>query len=166
MGFFDELGSKITSGASAVANKTKDFAEVTKINSQITADTNAITAKYTEMGKTLYEKYAGDPSNEFASTFAEIQALEAKIVEQKSQIQKIKGVKTCPTCGAEIDASISFCGSCGAKVEVAAPAAEAAPAPATTPIADAAPAKLFCSNCGNPENAGTRFCSNCGNQMG
>lgn len=160
MGFFDNLGSKIQEGAGAVVNKTKDLAEVTRINSQISADTNAITAKYTEIGKALYEKYADDASNEFAAAFAEIKALEAKIADAKLQVQKIKGVKTCSACGAEIDANTAFCGSCGAKVETpAAPVVEAAP---TAPAADA---KIFCSNCGNQETAGTKFCSACGNQL-
>lgn len=157
MGFFDNIGNKIQEGANALGAKTKDFTETAKLNSQISEDTKAITAKFTEIGKTMFEKYADDQSNEFAAVFAEIKGLEAKIADAKATIQKIKGVKTCTNCGAEIDSSTSFCSSCGAKVEAEAPAAPAAPA---------ADAVVFCSNCGSKEAAGTKFCSACGNQIG
>lgn len=157
MGFFDNIGNKIQEGANALGAKTKDFTETAKLNSQINEDTKAITAKFTEIGKAMFEKYADDQSNEFAQAFADIKALEAKIAEAKATIQKIKGVKTCANCGAEIDASTSFCSACGAKVETAVEAAPAEAAPA---------ADVFCSNCGSKEKAGTKFCSACGNQIG
>ena len=89
MGFFDNIGNKIQEGANALGAKTKDFTETAKLNSQINEDTKAITAKFTEIGKTMFEKYADDQSNEFAQTFADIKALEAKIAEAKATIKKL-----------------------------------------------------------------------------
>jgi predicted amidophosphoribosyltransferase len=56
----------------------------------------------------------------------------------------------CPSCGEQNAPGAKFCNSCGAKM--------GAPAPVSTPSADAA----ACPSCGAANPAGTKFCRECG----
>lgn len=181
MGFFDEIGSKITGGVSAATNKTKELAEVSRLNSKISANNTAVKTKYEEAGRIVKAELAQGISHEkLLEIFAEIDQLDAETAEMKKQVQQIKGIRICTSCGAEIPAESLFCASCGTKVAQPAPAATApaepvapAPAPVQTP-APAAPAAeptataaspVICPNCGNHEEDGVRFCSNCGTKL-
>ncbi len=151
MDFFNKIGNKVASGASAVASKTKDIAGTTKINMQISQDEGRITAIYTEIGKRFFDLNVQNPPEEYADKFSEIAQLREKIAAAKAQVQQIKGTKICTACGAEIPANVAFCGSCGAK-------APEAPAP----VVVEAPATVFCPACGKEEASSVSFCSGCG----
>jgi len=60
---------------------------------------------------------------------------------------------SCAGCGTALLEGAVFCGSCGAPVSAAAPAA-------ATPAVPAAPA--VCGQCGEPLREGARFCRKCG----
>ena len=86
MAFFDELGKKISQTSQGVVQKTKDTAEVIKLNGMISDEEKRINNLYTQ------------------------------IEDFKQQIQHIKGVKVCNNCGAEIPENSMFCIGCGAKI--------------------------------------------------
>ena len=86
MAFFDELGKKISQTSQGVVQKTKDTAEVIKLNGMISDEEKRINNLYTQ------------------------------IEDLKQQIQHIKGVKVCNNCGAEIPENSMFCIGCGAKI--------------------------------------------------
>ncbi|MFA5658484.1 MAG: zinc ribbon domain-containing protein [Oscillospiraceae bacterium] len=151
MDFFNKIGNKVASGASAVASKTKDLAGTTKINMQISQDEGRINTIYNEIGKRFYDLNAANPPAEYVDFFTEIAQLRHKISSAKAQIQQIKGTKICTSCGAEIPANVAFCGSCGAK-------APEAPIPAVA----VAPANITCPICGKIEDSSVVFCSGCG----
>lgn len=157
MDFFNKLGKQISDGANAVANKTKDFAGVTKINIQISQDEGKLISLYSELGKIFYVKNSANPTDEFSASFAEISSLQSKIEAAKLQIQQIKGTKFCESCGAEFPSNLQFCGSCGAKapevvVESFATVVETNPT-------------VTCPTCGKAEDASTLFCSGCGHKF-
>lgn len=66
----------------------------------------------------------------------------------KRQIQEIKGVKRCTTCGAEIPNNATFCSLCGTAV-VQQKAVDAANL-------------IKCMNCGKLIEKGMKFCTFCG----
>jgi len=156
MDFFNKLGNKITSGANVVANKTKDFAETTKIGIQISQDEGKVKDLYAELGKIYYKKFAANPGEEFLAAFNEIAAIQLRINEAKAQLQQIKGSKICEVCGAEIPANVAFCGSCGAKV--VAPVNQASSEIAS----DVITVSITCPSCGKIEDSSVSFCSSCG----
>jgi predicted amidophosphoribosyltransferase len=48
----------------------------------------------------------------------EIVAADKLIAKLQIDIQLVKGVKRCPSCGADVPVSSGFCGKCGSATEV------------------------------------------------
>ena len=76
----------------------------------------------------------------------------------QAQIERItkdggNNMKVCPQCGKELKDEAKFCGSCGYKFPVAAPAQNS----------DSA---YVCPSCGNPLKPGAKFCGKCGTKLG
>lgn len=70
---------------------------------------------------------------------------------EKPEIEEAVVKDTCTACGAEIEEDSAFCMNCGASLNAKKPSAE--------------PAFIFCSECGNKEDVGTKFCSECGTKL-
>lgn len=117
MSFLDDFGKKIsTAGQEAIA-KTKDFADVAKLNSNISDEQKRIKNAYMEIGKMYWEMHASDYDKCFEDKFVAIKESEEKIKEYEKQVIEIKGVKKCPSCGADVDKNSVFCAKCGTKIE-------------------------------------------------
>jgi len=112
MSFFE----KLTSAGKDMAKKTKDLADIAKLNMQISSEEDKIKNKYIEIDKLYYELFSSSPDEKFAEFCASITESKNKIDDLKKQILEIKGVKKCSNCGAEIDFSAAFCSACGNKV--------------------------------------------------
>jgi DNA-directed RNA polymerase subunit RPC12/RpoP len=114
MSFF----AKLTNAGKDVAKKTKELADIAKLNMQISSEEDNIKNKYIEIGKLYYELFSDNPDEKFAGFFSSIAESKNKISDLKDQILEIKGVKKCSNCGAEIDSAATFCSSCGNKVVI------------------------------------------------
>ncbi|MEN2775465.1 zinc ribbon domain-containing protein [Acetivibrio clariflavus] len=112
MSFFE----KLTSAGKDMAKKTKELADITKLNMQISSEEDKIKNKYLEIGKLYYELFSSNPDEKFAEFCAAITESKNKIALLKDQILEIKGAKKCSYCGAEIAKSAVFCSACGNKV--------------------------------------------------
>lgn len=53
MGFFDDFGKKISSAGQEAIAKTKELADIAKINSSISDEENKIKTAYSEIGKSI-----------------------------------------------------------------------------------------------------------------
>lgn len=160
MAFFENLGKKVGEAAQAAAKKSGDLVETTKLNVNINSEEDKIQKLYTQIGKTLYEKYTagGAVPEDAIETFEAIKVHEQNIRALKDKVLEIKGSKLCVSCGAEIDKDQLFCSKCGAKNEIPSepPMAAAAETAATT---------ATCPACGSVIQQGAAFCTNCGAKM-
>jgi len=120
MAFFENISKKVTDTAKAAARKSGDLMEVTKLNLNIGAEEDKIKRKYMEIGKTVYEEYKKGEELPYAfrDLCEKVQEYERNIEEMKAKILQLKGLKNCPSCGAELDEEFAFCPKCGAKQEV------------------------------------------------
>ena len=154
MAFFDQLSSKLSQTSQSAVQKTKDMAEVVRLNSQISERERRTEQLYREIGKRYYEQCAGRNEELFREQVAELQSIEAEIREMRTAVQRLKGSKPCPVCGAEQAAGALFCNACGTKM----PQEETGvPAQATV--------GLTCAACGAVMPEGTAFCTNCGTKL-
>ena len=154
MAFFDQLSSKLSQTSQSAVQKTKDMAEVVRLNGQISERERRMEQIYREMGRRYYEQCAGRNEELFREQVAELQSIEAEIREMRTAVQRLKGSKPCPVCGAEQAAGALFCNACGAKM----PQEETGvPAQATV--------GLTCAACGAVMPEGTAFCTNCGTKL-
>lgn len=153
MAFFEQLGKRITDAGQGVAQQTKNFADVTRLNSEISDKEKQIIQLYQTIGQTYYERHKDDPAPEHAQDVEAVKALFAEIAQRKEEIKQIKGITKCPNCGADVPAQAAFCNVCGAKI--------ASPAPAAAPDQDT----QICPSCGAAVGKGNLFCTHCGARL-
>lgn len=153
MAFFDSVSKKITEKGQSAVKKTKEFAEITRINSMISNEERNVNNNYLQIGKLYFSMHSDNCEDEFSDLIMSIKDSEKKITNYREQIQTIKGIVKCLNCGAEVPNGSSFCSSCGA------------PMPKKTIENDIDDGFVACSNCGSYVKNDLRFCIHCGNPM-
>lgn len=162
MAFFD----KLKAAAEAVSDKTNDMIEITKLNSKISAETNAISELKKKIGNIIFEYYQkgeslppeiGELCESIKNSQATIETLQNEIAAIKSdgvkpaatqpRAHSQAGAIACPACGASNAPGVRFCSECGSRLEAE------------------GPAKRICPSCGAEVEAGVRFCGECGGKM-
>ncbi len=157
MAFLENLGKKVGEAAQAAAKKSGELVEITKLNVNIGSEEDKIQKLYTQIGKSVYEKYSvsGDADENVVENCETIKVHEHNIKTLREKILEVKNVKTCTHCGAEMEKTQVFCSKCGTKNEVtAAPQYEEAYTPATV-----------CTACGAPLAEGAVYCTGCGTKV-
>lgn len=151
MGFFDEIGNKITGLGQESVKKTQNFTEVMKMNGEINEMEKGINAFYTEIGKIYYQKYAAESEDQEIIDYArKIEDNLKRIAILQAQIRNIKGIVKCKSCGADMDAKAIYCNQCGAKQ-----------------VSDITfeDTEGRCPACGNVIAEGQSFCTKCGKKL-
>lgn len=157
MGFFDDFGKKISSAGQEAIAKTKELADVAKINSGISDEENKIKVAYSEIGKKYFENHSEDSEEDYEAQVAVIKEAMEKIKAYEQQIVEIKGVVKCPNCGAENTKTAAFCATCGTAMPV-----QATESGAET---EQSVAEKKCPNCGEVINDDAAFCAKCGTKI-
>lgn len=117
MAFLDKLGKTITNTGKDVAKKTKDLTETAKINAQLNSEQKKIEEIKFKIGDIYYSQYKDTPLENLIPLFNELDESYEKIELFKAQIVEIKGVVSCPNCGADLPDESAFCSKCGTKIE-------------------------------------------------
>ena len=109
----------VTSATKKVVKKSAEIYETTKVSLKISALKSKIDEKYCEIGKIAYKGYKGESVSPDAADklFAEIDGINENISELSSKLSEMKDVKVCPSCGAEISKTSTFCAECGEKID-------------------------------------------------
>lgn len=154
MAFFDDLGKKFSQTGQDVVQKTKDTAEIMKINKAISEDQKRLEFIFTELGKAYFNAHPNDYDPTFGDFFSEINAANNRIADANERIKQLKGIVPCPKCGADVPVNAAFCSACGYSM----PKPEPVPTPAPNGM-------ITCPKCGTTMPAGSRFCVGCGEEM-
>lgn len=113
MAFFDEIGKKISQTGQMAVQKTKEIADIAKLNSNISDEEKKISNAFYQIGQLYVELHSDDFEPDFEALLVQLRESQNNVETLKRQIQEIKGVKRCATCGAEIPNNATFCSSCG-----------------------------------------------------
>ena len=118
----DELTRKAKDMANLAADKTKDVAELVKINVAIAGEQKEIEKNYRIIGEWFVSEYEGEIPDAVRATVEAVNASKAKIAELEASKpvkeeaapveEEAPAGKKCPICGAESDSK--FCPQCGA----------------------------------------------------
>ena len=145
MGFFDDLGKRVSDVGQRAVQKTQEMSEVARFNSMITQNESKINDIYYQIGK-LYANV------HFVGMVKTVNELEQQNNEIRKKIQDVKGVQRCPKCGAEVPKEAAFCNFCGT------------PMPKND-FNEALADGVQCPRCGAIVKKGMRFCTSCGQAM-
>jgi hypothetical protein len=110
-----KLAKTVGEGATAVAKKSGDMVEVTKLNLAIQSEVDGIKSMYSDIGAMIYKKYEdGEQLDEDIITICEkIKDKEDIVTELKQKVLYIKNIKMCANCKTELSPEIIFCPKCG-----------------------------------------------------
>ena len=151
MGFLDNLSRKVSEAGQKTIEKTKEIADITRLNTMISEEQRVVSTTYQKIGKTYAELHRDDPEEAFADMIRIINTAEEKVKGYERRIQDIKGVQRCEKCGASVPNGAAFCSSSGATM------------PKITPLLPEC--FVQCQRCGAEVKEGTRFCTSCGAPM-
>ena len=119
---FDELTRKAKDVANKAADRTKDAAELVKLNMAIAGEQKEIDKNYRAIGEWFVSEYEGEIPDAVREVVEAVNAGKSKIAElEASKPVREESCETggedsagkkCPICGAESDSK--FCPQCGA----------------------------------------------------
>lgn len=119
---FDELTRKAKDVANKAADRTKDAAELVKLNVAIAGEQKEIDKNYRAIGEWFVSEYEGEIPDAVREAVEAVNASKAKIAELEASKpvkeepaeaeEEAPAGKKCPICGAESDSK--FCPQCGA----------------------------------------------------
>lgn len=120
MAFFDDLTRKAKDVAAVAADKTKDAAEMVKINVSIAGEQKEIDKNYRTIGEWFVSEYEGEIPDAVRDLVEAVNTSKAKIAELEAgkcaketcEEAATDSQKACPICGAVSDSK--FCPQCGA----------------------------------------------------
>jgi len=150
MPLFDDIGKKITKTTQSAIKGTKDLADISRLNSQISDEQKLLNSFFMQIGKKYYEMFSDSADENFSSLCASITECMSRITNLRSEIQTIKGIKRCAGCGAELPVTTTFCGTCGYDTRKASEAGNQ-------------PGK--CPNCNRDLGGNLPFCTDCGQKL-
>ena len=144
------LKDSFSKGITALNVKTNNFMEENKCKTYITTLENEIRDIKLQIGDLVYQKWTeGETYSESVEPFfGQIKEKYAEIERQKQRIAQLQVEEK------------QILGS-----QSAAPAQPAAPAQSAAPAQPVQGNKVFCSQCGAPNDAAYKFCSKCGAPM-
>jgi len=151
MAFFDNIGKKISQTGQMAVQKTKEMADVAKLNSNISDEEKKISNAFYQIGQLYVDLHSDDFEPDFEALITQLKESQNNVEVLKKQIQDIKGVKRCSTCGAEIPNHATFCSACGTAV-------------VQQKTVDASNL-IKCTSCGKMIEKGMKFCTFCGNEV-
>ena len=153
MAFFDEMDRKLSQFGQSVSNKSREVSEGMRLSSAIKAEEEKQNNLYREVGKYYFENCAANAEGQLKVLCDQIVASMELTSQYKQQQNVLKGMVSCPNCGAQISANSGFCNVCGAKIEK-----QVSPAPQPG-------AGKICPKCQKTVEADALFCTFCGNQF-
>lgn len=118
MEFFDKLSKKASETYKVTKEKTNKISGELKLKGKISDYKYKVEEAYQELGKMIYENRTnGNTSTEeqIQGVCDNITTLLKEIKNAENEILKLKDIKTCEKCSAEIDVKATFCPKCGAE---------------------------------------------------
>lgn len=129
MAIWDDWSKKAGDTARTFGARAKELAETTKLNGQIAFKRTEAERLYGEIGKIFFSIRAGrcQESDELEQLCLQVEALDVEIEQLQKQIDVIRQVRRCKSCGEVSPNTSRYCGACGAKFEEPEPEPEPEP---------------------------------------
>ena len=129
----------------------QNHSEIARVNNMMSMEAGRMVKLYNELGRKYFERTKENPDSEFENIFNEIKTCKNRIAEYTETLNRLKGIKICVECGAQINIRAPFCSVCGAKQ--------------SQQVATPSNGQKFCTNCGTAIINNSAFCTTCGTRV-
>lgn len=151
MDFLNEFSKKVSSVARSVTEKSKETAEVSRLNAELRDARDALEKLYARYGKACFAMRQGGGDREAAEQLElRIRAAILREEEVAARRDAAREMKRCPGCGAVHPKEARFCSGCGKRLP------EEAPKPEPVEPGE------YCPGCGAKREDGELRCAVCG----
>lgn len=153
MAFFDDLGAMLSKTGQKTVQKANELADITKLNLRTGELNKSVRELYAQLGEQYYVRFHGEPHEALAETCGAIDKLNEELERIRLEIQRIKQIKVCPSCGHENESDARFCCKCSE------------PLPEHQQQDASVEAGRTCPQCGAPALENALFCTKCGTRF-
>lgn len=151
MDLLNEFGKRVSSMARSVSEKSKEGAEVTRLNAELKAAEAALEQLYARYGRECFAMQAGGGDAKAADDLAvRIRAARLQLAELTERRDAAREVRRCLSCGAVHPKEAKFCSACGKRL------------PDDTPKPKPVEPGEYCPNCGAVREGAEPRCPVCG----
>lgn len=150
MDIFNKAKESLTAAGKGFTQKASDVSGLAKVTMKIKEEEKQLDQSLKELGALLFNQYNEEAKQLFPQQTENIRQLYAALQQDREELAYLKGKKICPNCGAELDAEVQRCTSCGMNVEN---------------VVRPSQVQAFCPNCGSQLVPGSKFCNNCGTKI-
>jgi len=146
-------GDKFNQMTKSAISKSKEMAEITRLNMEISNYEQKIKELATQIGMSIVERELLTDDEQIAEAATQIKKLQESIAKNQTTIRDIRNINICANCGAEVSRTSKFCDKCGSPMD------------RTVLETSAASAVPTCPACGEKLESGALFCTNCGAKL-
>lgn len=151
MDFIGEIGAKLTQTGQKTKKMASNLVDSAKLNTQIAELNKNLQDAYQALGKQYFEIYGENPQEELLSACRQIKGMLTTMEQSRRELNQLRNVLACPSCGHENVAGAKFCAQCSAQLPQHSLQQE--------------PENIFCPSCGNKLASGAHFCTKCGTKL-
>lgn len=87
--------------------------DINRLNRVISEKKEKINQLYMDIGQAYFQRHMNDRAQEETQKITQVKILLVEIAQCQKEIERIKGIKRCPSCGAVVSQQSTFCEACG-----------------------------------------------------
>jgi len=146
--FLNEIGKKIGKTSSHALDRTKNFAEVSRLNLKLAEEEQQLEDLYANLGRLYFKASRNNPELMYREMFGAIEGSQKQISYLQTLINELKGKRSCPECKAACVEGAAYCARCGTGLNPVAPTEKEI-------------VYKLCTNCGEVGQADDECCIKC-----
>ncbi len=150
MDFLNEFSKKVSSVARSVTEKSKESAELSRLNAELRQAQDALEKLYARYGKACFAVRQGGDAEEAEQLALRVRAAILQVEEAAARRDAAREMKRCAGCGMVHPKEARFCSGCGKRLPEELPKPE--------PVEPGA----YCPGCGAKREDGELRCAVCG----
>lgn len=154
MAFLDDVDRTLSQLGQSALKKTKNMSESMRLSGAIKEEEEKQKELFRQIGEYVYENELGITDERIIEWCQDISASRVRAMQNREQITALKGMISCPKCGASIAPNSTFCSVCGSKLEEL----------NTSPKQEENESDV-CPNCGRKVDKDAAFCTYCGTRI-
>lgn len=139
-------GEKLNKMTQSAITKSKEMAEVTRLNMEISTLKQNLKELYANVGEYVLTNGIASEDAAIAEYVTQMITIKQNIEANEEKVKEVRNINICPNCGAEVSRTSKFCDKCGTEMV----------------RVSLEPEVIVCKSCGNPIEKDALFCGNCG----